>query len=599
MLSQQQQQESSVSYHMLMAEYTALREEIMKLTDVQFQLVAIAIISFGTLLGAGIASKTSSIILVYPILAVFLSASWFNQEYGIDIIEYYIQNHIEVIMGDKSIRSAKRSKKSVVSIPRQILNFLGARGIFPATQIIALIAGTLEANFSVFSAWLFIIASLSTIASMVFMVVIAGAQSKGRRLIRLRESLGNEQNPQDVWRELGLSGTLVQRIEVNALHRLDPLRKGALRKWMLSGDSKTQHPNAFVESAAQMLLERKKSIETLEAENRELRGQIAKQNSVDEKGSDVAPLHSPGINPPLTLSYDKDASSYLGQQTTFIQTILHDLIRSSQDINTIVTALDVSLQDLQFWMIGTALPTEQMQSRLWELYLARVCNDQKQLVEPSLHMRILEEPLTLSTLNMAFTALTELSTKCWLVAQNRFADLQQYAQTHDKRFVRETGVIIGNVSHNSPFNIDINLSASNVAEAVITTVDGIVQSRSRLAQKELEILTQAQAFEQATQRAEHEQQMATLEREKQKLSLEEQRLVVLEKRLDLQKKAVEYSLELAGAVVDRLQPGLDPAARSMAMQAILPNILQLQDVTGLAIVLPPALKNEDINQVLE
>jgi hypothetical protein len=66
-----------------------------------------------------------------------------------------------------------------------------------------------------------------------------------------------------------------------------------------------------------------------------------------------------------------------------------------------------------------------------------------------------EEPLTPQTLALAFSALTELTTKLWLIAQHRFADLIEYTQTHDVRFANEAGSTIAYVTYNSPFNFGL------------------------------------------------------------------------------------------------------------------------------------------------
>jgi hypothetical protein len=43
---------------------------------------------------------------------------------------------------------------------------------------------------------------------------------------------------------------------------------------------------------------------------------------------------------------------------------------------------------------------------------------------------------------MILSALTELHTKCWLIAKDHFADLIQYTQTQDTRFPKEANLVI-------------------------------------------------------------------------------------------------------------------------------------------------------------
>jgi Pentapeptide repeats (8 copies) len=213
---------------------------------------------------------------------------------------------------------------------------------------------------------------------------------------------------------------------------------------------------------------------------------------------------------------------------------------------------------------------------------------QKNSREATFTLRILEEPLSAQNLTAILTALTELSTKYWLIAKSRFADLIEYTQTHNGRFAEEAHAVITRVSYNSPFNMDwkVDLSAPSVAEALVTTIDGITQRQERLKKAKLETQAKALEIKEAEQKAEQGNHMALLEHEKQRLELEQRRLEVLEKQLEVQKKGIEYALEIAEKVFDTLHPGSDQATRAMAIQALLPNIIQLQSGKGLELILP-------------
>ncbi len=179
MSSQQPQEQSDTSHDLIIAEYTALRDEIVHLTDMQHQLLALAILTFGTLMGAGVQFKNTSIILIYPILALFISAIWFCHAYGIDMLGHYIESHIEVTVGTKNI--GWESYSWGTSIPHSLLVFLGTRGIFPVTQVIALIVGI---SLVVFNPWLFLVALLSTIMCIIFVLTTVWAQRGRKRLGR-------------------------------------------------------------------------------------------------------------------------------------------------------------------------------------------------------------------------------------------------------------------------------------------------------------------------------------------------------------------------------------------------------------------------------
>lgn len=179
MSSQQLQEQLPTSHELIIAEYTALRDEILHLTDMQHQLTTITFLTFGTLMAAGIQFKNTSIILIYPILALFVSASWFNYAYDIDVLGDYIESHIEITVGTKNIGWENYTRRR--SIPHPLFVLLGARGIFPVTQVITLVTGVSLADFN---PWLFLVALLSTIASIIFMLIIARAQRGRKRLFR-------------------------------------------------------------------------------------------------------------------------------------------------------------------------------------------------------------------------------------------------------------------------------------------------------------------------------------------------------------------------------------------------------------------------------
>jgi hypothetical protein len=215
--------------------------------------------------------------------------------------------------------------------------------------------------------------------------------------------------------------------------------------------------------------------------------------------------------------------------------------------------------------------------------------EQKSTSEYSvIHFRVMEEPLTTHNLITILSATTDLATKCWLIAHQRFADLIEYSQTHDVRFVEETQLHITKLTHNSPLvgSFKIDLSASNVAEAIVTAIEGVTQAKARLEKAQLENEAKAQEIAQAKQKAEQEGKESALELERKELAIERERLEILEKRLDVQKKGIEYALEIASKTIAVLHPNADEQTKAMLIQDLLPAILQLQSSKGLELVLP-------------
>jgi phage/plasmid primase-like uncharacterized protein len=148
--------------------------------------------------------------------------------------------------------------------------------------------------------------------------------------------------------------------------------------------------------------------------------------------------------------------------------------------------------------------------------------------------------------------------------------------------------------YNSPFDASfhLDLSASNVAEGIVTALDGITLVKQKLRKAELENETKAQEITEAKQKAEQEKQSALVELERQALAVEHERLDLLAKQLDLQKKAIEYALEIAARTVMVLRPDADEQVKAMLIQTLLPTLLQAGNVKGLELVLPPGPKDE-------
>ena len=77
-------------------EYQSLRGEILKRTELQHQLISIAVVAFGSLLAIGFGKDGSPrAILAYPLLTVALSAAWSQHDIRIKQLGTYIKEHIE------------------------------------------------------------------------------------------------------------------------------------------------------------------------------------------------------------------------------------------------------------------------------------------------------------------------------------------------------------------------------------------------------------------------------------------------------------------------------------------------------------------------
>ena len=78
----------------LLAEYAQLKGEILKRSEFQHQLISIALVALGALAAVGLKDSPSAL-LAYPMLALFLGASWSYNDIQIAQLGVYIRYRIE------------------------------------------------------------------------------------------------------------------------------------------------------------------------------------------------------------------------------------------------------------------------------------------------------------------------------------------------------------------------------------------------------------------------------------------------------------------------------------------------------------------------
>jgi hypothetical protein len=287
--------------------------------------------------------------------------------------------------------------------------------------------------------------------------------------------------------------------------------------------------------------------------------------------------------------------------------VLRQIIRDTKEKQRLVDELNVTPITLTRWVNGESDPRPQNLRQLinalpqHQEQIQKLVKEEKEFSDfldsiqyesvkaiSTFRIRIVEEPLTPRNLTSILSAITDLSTQCWLLGKGRLADLIAYTQTHDVRFIEETHLSFTKITYNSPFDASfkIDLSASNIAQAITTSIDGVVQAKQRLEKAEMENKKLAQEIEKARQKSDQENKTALFEQERLALAIEKERLEILEKRLDVQKKGIEYALEIANKTVTVLYPTADEQTKALLMQTLLPTLLQLQNGKGLELVLP-------------
>jgi hypothetical protein len=130
-------------WSLVLAEYNALRSEILKHMDIQNQLGTFNIIVFGTIAGIGFQNKIALLMLLYPTLAMFLSIGWSHADYRAREIGLYIKKHIESAVGTNNIGW----EHYLAANPRAVY-YWATRGTFITTELLAIIIGISIAPFN-------------------------------------------------------------------------------------------------------------------------------------------------------------------------------------------------------------------------------------------------------------------------------------------------------------------------------------------------------------------------------------------------------------------------------------------------------------------
>ncbi len=143
---------TSESITLILAEYHALRDEMLKRKQMQHQFISLALIAPSTLLAFGLQTKDSVLILLYPILAMFVAVAWINQDHAVMLIGAYIREGIEPKVGKENMNWEHFIYKHYTTVGklRGSLNIWAIRGIILGTELLAILVGlTIEPlNFS-------------------------------------------------------------------------------------------------------------------------------------------------------------------------------------------------------------------------------------------------------------------------------------------------------------------------------------------------------------------------------------------------------------------------------------------------------------------
>ena len=125
---------------LLIAEYCALREEVLKRIELRFQMTSLALVALATLIGVGFQNHDASIILLYPILAVFLLSVHISNSFEIQKMTDYIRDHVELKAGIDNIGWQHYRIRPDIDTHKG-LAYSGVRATLVASGLVAFVAG--------------------------------------------------------------------------------------------------------------------------------------------------------------------------------------------------------------------------------------------------------------------------------------------------------------------------------------------------------------------------------------------------------------------------------------------------------------------------
>lgn len=149
----------------LLAEYAALRDEVLKRIEILHQLISLALIAVGTLLPLGVQTSTT-IIFAYPVVALFLAASWAHNNARIQQVGAYIRRHIEAELLSERM-GWEHMRRQLNDGQFGARNLLASRGIFVGTQLLAIFIGLLRSTFPVEDIVFLVIDGIAVAATLV------------------------------------------------------------------------------------------------------------------------------------------------------------------------------------------------------------------------------------------------------------------------------------------------------------------------------------------------------------------------------------------------------------------------------------------------
>jgi hypothetical protein len=173
---------------LVVAEFTALRAEIVHLTGLQSQIITLAVVAFGAVLPVGFQAKNAAIVLIYPLLSLVLGVVWLYKAHLITRIATYLRTGVEDRVGRHNLGWEHFVQQN--PLPRGQFAYWGLRSVFPMTSILAIGTSIAVATPSIALFVLYGLACVVTITSVMVFILwrepapeLKAWRSRGRKAV--------------------------------------------------------------------------------------------------------------------------------------------------------------------------------------------------------------------------------------------------------------------------------------------------------------------------------------------------------------------------------------------------------------------------------
>lgn len=167
----------------MLAEYAALRSEVLKRIDIRYQLTILTLTAAAAFITAGNLAGPV-VVLLYPIFALFLTVAWTHSDVRAGQIGDYIRTNVErrlAGMGwERYLRTVYARRESRLF---RRLTEISSGGIFAVTQVLTLLFAVFQRPpaMSLAEQWVFVILLLFDFVSLYLTIVLIRTRRKAYR----------------------------------------------------------------------------------------------------------------------------------------------------------------------------------------------------------------------------------------------------------------------------------------------------------------------------------------------------------------------------------------------------------------------------------